>query len=501
MENTSNAYKIIPNNTTKNDYNDTTKEFNIISHFETDVGNNTIHSNESLSNIIDIINNNNLNLFYQDDDSNNFKRNIDSLNLKFYLETEKILSSNTINSENLFFILFKQITLYIKEIERLNIIILGLKKDQESTKKMEYFIQKREMDFENKINMINALRYSKDDLEKKVNNLMVSENNLKKENLRLIQENQLYKTNNNSNINILKNSLNNISHINDKEKEKGKYISNNDKKKNKYDLNLNKKYIKTNSNYINNNQKNTYNCLKSNNISNNKIIKMNKEMNKIYNNNEKDSKSIIISVKRDEHLLKGHRRNYSDQIGVGIKCENLNFNINNNVNNYNSSNKKMPKNNNTIKINKNNIISFGVSTPKNKPIPIKHNQLSGVKITSNSKYKTSKSIKNDKEKKIFNKKKTYNITNKSINIDFKSIDKNNYLMKSSSLLYNKNNLKEKIKGSNIINSTENNYEIVLENEIDQLSAMENLLNQVKDYINSNRNSKNLITHTILNIKK
>ena len=106
-----------------------------------------------------------------------------------------------------------------------------------------------------------------------------------------------------------------------------------------------------------------------------------------------------------------------------------------------------------------------------------------------------------KKKKYLIKKKTYNITNKSINIDFKSIDKNNYLMKSSSLLYNKNNLKEKIKGSSIINSTDNNYEIVLENEIDQLSAMENLLNQVKDYINSNRNSKNLITHTILNIKK
>ena len=60
-----------------------------------------------------------------------------------------------------------------------------------------------------------------------------------------------------------------------------------------------------------------------------------------------DSKSIIISVKRDEHLLlKGHRRNYSDQIGVGIKCENLNFNKNNNMNNCNNSNKKIIKKNN-----------------------------------------------------------------------------------------------------------------------------------------------------------
>ena len=175
MENKLDSFKTTPKNIQKNEIYDTNKESNIISHYETDTGNNAFHSNESLANIIDIINNNNLNLFYQDD-SNNFKRSIDSLNLKFYLETEKLLSSNMNNSGNLFFILFKQITLYIKEIERLNIIILGLRKDQESAKKMEYFIQKREMDFENKVNIINALRYSKDDLEKKVNiiNIIIS---------------------------------------------------------------------------------------------------------------------------------------------------------------------------------------------------------------------------------------------------------------------------------------------------------------------------------------
>ena len=225
-----NSYKTSPKSTPKNQLNDNNKEFNIISHFETETGNNTFHSNESLSNIIDIISNNNLNLFYQDD-SNNFKHNIDSLNLKFYLETEKILSSNLNNSGNLFFILFKQITLYIKEIERLNIIILGLKKDPESSKKMEYFIQKREIDFENKINMINSLRYSKDDLEKKVNSLMASENNLKKENMRLIQENMFYKNNNNSNTNIINNNniYNNNSHIN-------KITSSKEKAKNKKEL-------------------------------------------------------------------------------------------------------------------------------------------------------------------------------------------------------------------------------------------------------------------------
>ena len=136
-------------NNNQYDIYDMNNNSKIVSHYETETGNNSIHSNESLSNIIDVINNNNLNLFYQDD-STNFKRNIDNLNLKFYLETEKILASTNYNSNNLFLILFKQITLYIKEIERLNVIILGLRKDEQSEQKMASFIQKREMDFETK---------------------------------------------------------------------------------------------------------------------------------------------------------------------------------------------------------------------------------------------------------------------------------------------------------------------------------------------------------------
>ena len=74
-------------------------------------------------------------------------------------------------------------------------------------------------------------------------------------------------------------------------------------------------------------------------------------------------------------------------------------------------------------------------------------------------------------------------------------------MKCSSLVFNENNLQDKMNGNNIINATENNYEISLGNEIDELTMMENLLNQVKDYINSNRNSKNFITSSSLSQKK
>ena len=86
-----------------------------------------VKTQNAISNMLDVINDNNLNLFYKDGTSK-FKYNIDQLNLKFYLETEKILSSTqsdlSHNQNRLFLILFKQITLYIKEIERLNLVLI-----------------------------------------------------------------------------------------------------------------------------------------------------------------------------------------------------------------------------------------------------------------------------------------------------------------------------------------------------------------------------------------
>ena len=49
------------------------------------------NSNEVVAKILDTINKNSLNIFY--DSESEFKSKIDSLNLKFYLETEKYLSN------------------------------------------------------------------------------------------------------------------------------------------------------------------------------------------------------------------------------------------------------------------------------------------------------------------------------------------------------------------------------------------------------------------------
>ena len=155
---------------------------------------------EAICNIIDLINDNNLNLIYKDD-TNNFKRNIDQLNLKFYLETEKIMSSNPnsskeenylFNSNKLFLILFKQINLYVKEIERLNSIIINSAKTTDTMKKrIEIFLRKQK-DFETKEKIIQTLKNSVSSLEKKLSNVLLSENNLRQEIQKLQKEKNFY---------------------------------------------------------------------------------------------------------------------------------------------------------------------------------------------------------------------------------------------------------------------------------------------------------------------
>ena len=100
-----------------------------------------------------------------------------------------------------------------------------------------------------------------------------------------------------------------------------------------------------------------------------------------------------------------------------------------------------------------NIISLGSSTPKASPTQIKNNHFSNVNIKQNAKYKNSKSIKNDnkdKDKKIFTKKKTDNITNKSKHIDLISNnDKDCSMTKYSSSIFNKSNIYSQGNGNTV----------------------------------------------------
>ena len=157
---------------------------------------NILKTQNAISNMIDVINDNNLNLFYKEGTSK-FKYNIDQLNLKFYLETEKILSSPQSDlshyQNRLFLILFKQINLYIKEIERLNLVLIEESKTPKFIQKKVSILDKKKNDFETKESIIQSLKYSLSLVEKKLSKVILSENKIKQESEKLKKELSYYK--------------------------------------------------------------------------------------------------------------------------------------------------------------------------------------------------------------------------------------------------------------------------------------------------------------------
>ena len=70
--------------------------------------------------IFDNINVNNLNNYYNKDESL-FKKKVDKLNFRFYLETDKFINFEHEMEKSqyyLFLLLFKQISVYVEEIEK-----------------------------------------------------------------------------------------------------------------------------------------------------------------------------------------------------------------------------------------------------------------------------------------------------------------------------------------------------------------------------------------------
>lgn len=154
-------------------------------------------SNEiyKITELLDNICQKSLNNYYKYSNSS-FAKQIDELNLKFYLETEKYLSEQVKDQmcqSSLFVILFKQISLYIEEIERLNLIISEKKYEGKSIRERMEENLKRQKEFKIKEDLIQTLKESKGRLEKSLSNLMVEDNNLRLENEKLKKENELYK--------------------------------------------------------------------------------------------------------------------------------------------------------------------------------------------------------------------------------------------------------------------------------------------------------------------
>lgn len=135
--------------------------------------------NVSKSTLVAVIDNLNLNrsVALKDEGSLYFKKRIDKLNLKFYVETEKYLNNqNDMDrcQDQLFVILFRQISTYSEEVERLNYIIKDLKAQIGVTKAEEDKL-------DNIVAHNNTLRTLNREMEKKLGERSLEESILKTE--------------------------------------------------------------------------------------------------------------------------------------------------------------------------------------------------------------------------------------------------------------------------------------------------------------------------------
>jgi hypothetical protein len=151
--------------------------------------------NQMMANLLDNININNLWQFYPKDESI-FKKKIDKLNYRFYLETEKYLNNKSDSEkcqDQLFMILFKQISLYIQEIERLNILLRDRLEYERLNKDKCDDIFRKEKEYNSMQVLVNNLRATNKNLEKRLNDKIIVEEKLKNEITSLERQIKFYK--------------------------------------------------------------------------------------------------------------------------------------------------------------------------------------------------------------------------------------------------------------------------------------------------------------------
>ena len=335
--------------------------------------------NELLSKILDTINKNSLNSFYPDSNSG-FKKKIDSLNLEFYLETEKYLSNKNHSEKcqtSLFIILFKQINIYIDEIRRLNLILIEKRYDPIKIIERTDKIIKKQKELIVKENLIKALKESKSNMENKLLEAIISENKLKKEIEILKKEKETYK--NQINKNNIENNF-----------ELQKYKSLNSSL-------LDERICKTpyeNETQISFNNKST----KINKLDNNKFI-INNSVTKLYKKGY--FKHKIKKIKYSEKKVNNQWNNSNSKI---IKKNPLFIQLKEEKSYINSIYRVLYTDNDQIQINNNNYVSNR----------IKKNFITKIKEVNYNEKEKDKKIK---DKKVNNSKdKKFKNINKKIKI-------------------------------------------------------------------------------------
>jgi hypothetical protein len=136
----------------------------------------------TLSILLDNIHLHNLENYYLNEESV-FKKRIDKLNLKFYLETDKYLNNKQDMEkcqDKLFLILFKQISIYIEEIERLN-YLLKEKNEEKSANDRIIELNALESDITQSPHLISSYKLKIIQLEKTLNEKKINEDRLNRE--------------------------------------------------------------------------------------------------------------------------------------------------------------------------------------------------------------------------------------------------------------------------------------------------------------------------------
>ena len=161
--------------------------------------NNDLDNNNSEDSFVELLNSiplNNLNDYY-DIETSAFKKRCDKLNLKFYWETESLANQKEIPYpyNKLFIILFKEISLYIEEIERLNKQLRQKNKNEKYYQERIFEYSQKEKDNALVKQMLKNLERTNKILEKK------------EEKLKIELEKMQQKLNNANNNSIYNNSI------------------------------------------------------------------------------------------------------------------------------------------------------------------------------------------------------------------------------------------------------------------------------------------------------
>ena len=356
------SYPSMTNNTTEN------------------INSNENNNNNSSLNIFNFINDmpfENLNDYY-DIESSLFLKRVEKLNLKFYWTSECILNQQDIKYpyNKLFLILFKQISLYIEEIARLN------KQLKQKNKNEKYFqikiAQMKQKEKENMLNkqMLKNLQRDNKILEKK-----------NEKNLSEIEKLKLKVSNNYKNYNFSgSNTTTNINYSNGKDRNKHKnFFLGSPKSSNNsmgFDSIITHGSVKSkNSNKMadlnmsNDNTKYAINVqtkIKNQRVSN--------SIDDVLNNKKNDNNIEIINNKINQYDEEIENLEIIEEILKDFR----NKNSNNNTRNFSSNSVSNPKNNvnNTYNINhgkfkKDKIYNkSGIPIKKNFHIPHKSEDLS-----------------------------------------------------------------------------------------------------------------------------